>query len=608
MNAPTRPPKVTNDSVKSTGTAPPPRPPQSPLHRRWSDREFRDVLSRGLAAVRRSLFTIALFSFAVNTFVLAVPVYLFQISDRVLTSRSMDTLVMLTVIVIAALVMHVLIDIVRRFMLMRTAVEVESKLRPALLSAAAKSAQNGSSREFQVLGDLQQLRNFITGPVLLTMLDAPVAPLYLLAVFLVHPYLGSIVTGTGVILLAIAFANQRATAVPFGNASNFMMRANLQADAMARNAGALNAMGMIPEAVQIWNRETRESLKSQVLAQDRNIVLAGLSRLIRLMTQVALLGVGAWLTLRSELTGGMMIASSIIASRALAPVEGTIEGWRSCVGARGAYHRIKNLLQSSPLNFERLRLPKPHGLLTVERLLYVPPPDKRVILNGVTFQLNPGEALAIVGASGTGKSTLAKMLVGSIYPTAGTIRLDMMDLRNWDPRQFGESVGYLPQDVQLFPASIKANIGRMREDATDEAVFAAAELADIHEMVSQFPHGYETQIAMDGSPLSGGQKQRVGLARAFFGEPRLVVLDEPNSNLDVNGELALGRALIRARKKGITVIAITQRPTLLRSVDKIMVLTNGTVQAMGKRDEILPLISGQADKRPAAPLLDTLQG
>ncbi|MBV8406073.1 MAG: type I secretion system permease/ATPase [Alphaproteobacteria bacterium] len=608
MNAPTRPPKVTNDSVKSTGTAPPPRPPQSPLHRRWSDREFRDVLSRGLAAVRRSLFTIALFSFAVNTFVLAVPVYLFQISDRVLTSRSMDTLVMLTVIVIAALVMHVLIDIVRRFMLMRTAVEVESKLGPALLSAAAKSAQNGSSREFQVLGDLQQLRNFITGPVLLTMLDAPVAPLYLLAVFLVHPYLGSIVTGTGVILLAIAFANQRATAVPFGNASNFMMRANLQADAMARNAGALNAMGMIPEAVQIWNRETRESLKSQVLAQDRNIVLAGLSRLIRLMTQVALLGVGAWLTLRSELTGGMMIASSIIASRALAPVEGTIEGWRSCVGARGAYHRIKNLLQSSPLNFERLRLPKPHGLLTVERLLYVPPPDKRVILNGVTFQLNPGEALAIVGASGTGKSTLAKMLVGSIYPTAGTIRLDMMDLRNWDPRQFGESVGYLPQDVQLFPASIKANIGRMREDATDEAVFAAAELADIHEMVSQFPHGYETQIAMDGSPLSGGQKQRVGLARAFFGEPRLVVLDEPNSNLDVNGELALGRALIRARKKGITVIAITQRPTLLRSVDKIMVLTNGTVQAMGKRDEILPLISGQADKRPAAPLLDTLQG
>ncbi|MBS0517111.1 MAG: type I secretion system permease/ATPase [Proteobacteria bacterium] len=611
MNAVVRPASQTSKEPASPaggGQAPPP-PPNGPIQRRWSDREFQNVLGRGVAAVRKSLFTVAFFSFAVNTFVLAVPIYLFQISDRVLTSRSMDTLIMLTIIVIGALVMHVLIDIVRRFMLMRTAVELESKLGPAVLSAAAKSSQHGSSREFQVLSDLQQLRNFVTGPVLLTMLDAPVAPVYLFAVFLVHPYLGFIVSGTGMVLLGIAVFNQRATADPFGRAGVYMMRATLQADAMARNAGALNAMGMVPEAVQIWGRETRESLKAQVQAQDRNILLAGLSRLIRLLTQIALLGVGAWLTLRGELTGGMMIASSIVASRALAPVEGTIEGWRSFVSARTSYLRIKGLLQSSPLNFERLRLPKAHGLLTVERLLYVPPPNKKVILNGVSFQLNPGESLAIVGASGTGKSTLAKMLVGSIYPTAGSIRLDMMDLRNWDPRQFGESVGYLPQDVQLFPATIKANIGRMREDASDEAVFAAAELADIHEMVSQFPQGYETPITMDGTPLSGGQKQRVGLARAFFGDPRLVVLDEPNSNLDVAGELALGRALLRAKKKGITVVAITQRPALLRSVDKIMVLNNGTVQAMGLRDDILPLISGRAGKpQQGAGILDSLEG
>ena len=254
----------------------------------------------GSAIVRKSLITVALFSFAVNTLILAVPIYLFQISDRVLTSRSMDTLVMLTIVVVIALVMHVLVDIVRRIILMRTAVEVESKLGPAVLSAAAKASQNGSAAQFQVLGDLQQLRAFITGPVLLTMLDAPVTPLYLLAVFLVHPYLGFIVGATGLILLVHRHRQPAGDGGPFSLSNTYGMRANLQADAMARNAGVLNAMGMVPEAVQIWGRETRESLKTQVLAQDRNILLAGVSKLIRLMTQIGLLGVGAWLAVRGR--------------------------------------------------------------------------------------------------------------------------------------------------------------------------------------------------------------------------------------------------------------------------------------------------------------------
>jgi ATP-binding cassette subfamily C protein len=563
------------------------------LHQRMGDRDFREVLSKGLASCRHNLVTIGIFSIAVNLLVLSIPVYLFNVSDRVLTSRSVDTLVMLSTVVVGALAAHVLLDMMRRLILMRVAVDVESKLGAPVLSAAAKAAQNGSSREFQTLADLQQLRSFITGPVLLTMFDAPIAPAYLLVVFLIHPHLGFILSATSALLVVVALVNQKVTAVPFARAAAFGTRANLQAEAMARNAQVINAMGMIPEGVVFWGRETSESLKSQVLAQDRNIMMTGISKFIRLCTQIAILGWGATLALEQQLTGGMIIAASIVGSRALAPLEGTIEGWRSFVQARSAYARIKTLLQNSPLNLDRLRLPRAEGRLTVERILYVPPPNKKVILNGISFDLEPGESLAIVGASGAGKSTLARMLVGSIIPTAGNIRLDMMDLRNWDPRQFGESVGYLPQDVQLFPATIKANIARMREDATDEAIFDAAEMADIHEMISEFSQGYETQVAMDGAPLSGGQRQRIGLARAFFGNPRLIVLDEPNSNLDVHGEIALANALTRAKQRKITVVTITQRPALLKSVDKIMSIKAGAVQAIGKREDMLPILMGK---------------
>lgn len=572
------------------------------VQHRAVDRDFRQVLDKGLAMCRRNLITVAIFSFCANLLILCLPVYLFQLSDRVYTSRSTDTLVMLSVVVVAAIVAHVFLDMMRRFILVRVAVDAESKLGAPVLSAAARAAQTGSNREFQTLGDLQHLRAFITGPVILMMLDAPVAPIYLLAVFLIHPDLGIIVSTTGAALLTFAVLNQKITAVPYAQANTFAARANLAADSMARNAQVINAMGMIPEGVQIWGRETAESLKAQVTAQDRNYCMTAVSKLVRLCTQVAILGWGAWLSLHDELTAGMVIAASIVASRALAPVEGTIEGWRGFVQARSAYNRIKSLLQNSPLNVERLRLPNPTGRLAVERILYVPSATKKVILNGVSFHLEPGESLAIVGNSGAGKSTLARMLVGSIAPTAGNVRLDWMDLRNWDPRQFGESVGYLPQDVQLFPASIKANIARMREDASDEDVFEAAELADVHEMISQFPAGYETQVLVDGSPLSGGQKQRIGLARAFFGNPRLVVLDEPNSNLDTPGEMALARALRRAKDKAITIVAVTQRPALLQSVDKIMILKDGTSQAVGRREDMMALMNGGKQANSAPPI------
>ena len=477
---------------------------------------------------------------------------------------------------------------------MRTAVEVAVQLGAPILSAAARASLNGSGREYQTLGDLQQLRSFLVSGTLLSFLDAPMAPLFIVAVFLVHPHLGFIVVTSAAVAARHRGASTsgrppRALVKPI----SIRARRTCISNSMSRNSQIINALAMIPEAVKIWGRDTAGSLTAQVLAQDRNVAFASLSKAARLLTQVAMLGWGAFLAIEGHLTGGMVIAASIIAGRALAPVEGAIEGWNQVVQSRAAYGRIVNLLQSSPLNFERLNLPRPEGRLDVERLLFVPQGTKRVVLNGITFALAPGDSLAIIGNSGAGKTTLGKMLVGSILPTSGSVRLDLMDLRNWDQRQFGENIGYLPQDVQLFPGSIKANIARMREDATDADIYQAAMLADVHEMIATLPQGYETYVAADGAPLSGGQKQRIALARAFFGNPRMVVLDEPNSNLDSAGDTALARALAHAKENRITVITITQRPSLLRSVDKILLLTNGTVSMFGARQEVMNALAAR---------------
>jgi ATP-binding cassette, subfamily C, bacterial len=561
------------------------KPPQ--FHRRVGPTDFGQSLAAGVAAVRRNLLMVMVFTFATNILILAIPIYLFQISDRVLTSRSVDTLVMLTVVILGAIVLYAIFDAVRRFILMRTAVEVAVQLGAPILSAAARASLHSNGREYQTLGDLQTLRAFLTSGTLMSFLDVPFAPIFILGVFLVHPDLGMIVIVTALTLLVLAMVNQRLTARHFTEANMHQSRANLHLDSMSRNSQIINALAMIPEAVRIWGKDTAGSLKSQVLAQDRNIITASISRGVRLLTQVLILGWGAHLAIQGDITGGMVIMSSIIAGRALAPIEGAIEGWNSFAMAQSAYGRISTLLRNSPLNMERLRLPRPEGRLDVERLLYVPFGTKTVVLNGISFSLQPGESLAVIGNSGAGKTTLGKMLVGSLLPTSGSVRLDLMDLRNWDQRQFGENVGYLPQDVQLFPGTIKENIARMRADASDAQIFEAARLADVHDMIANLPHGYETIVAADGAPLSGGQKQRIALARAFFGAPRFLVLDEPNSNLDTGGDLALARAVERAKASKITVVVITQKPSLLQHVDKIMLLAEGAVALFGTRTQVL---------------------
>ena len=563
------------------------------FHKRVSEPDIAGALGATIRRIWANILGVLLFSGVSNMLVLAIPIYLFQISDRVLTSRSIDTLVMLTVVIVGAVLLQVVFDAIRRGMLLRSSVDISARLGAPILSAAARASLQSAGQEYQTLGDLQQVRSFLVSGTLLSLLDLPFAPLFILAIFLVHPHLGLMVLTTAVLLMAIAMMNQRATAKSFAEANRHLSRANLHLDSMMRNSQIINALAMIPEAVTIWGRDAASSMTAQVRAQDRNIAFAGASRAVRLLTQVGLLGWGAYLALHGEITGGMVIAASIIAGRALAPIEGAIEGWNHVLLSRAAYGRISALLKSSPLNQQRLKLPHPEGRLDVERLLYVPNGTKRVVLNAITFSLNPGASLAIVGNSGAGKTTLGKMLVGSILPTSGSVRLDLMDLRNWDQRQLGQCIGYLPQDVQLFPGTIKDNIARMRPDARDEEIYQAAVLADVHDMIAKLPEGYETIVAADGSPLSGGQKQRIGLARAFFGGPRLVVLDEPNSNLDTAGDRALSRAMALAKKDGITMIVVTQKYQLLQDVDNIMLLADGQIAAFGARDQMLERLASR---------------
>jgi ATP-binding cassette subfamily C protein len=565
-----------------------------PLHgsggraERESARAFAlDPMTAWQTVARHHVGVVAIFSVVINLFLLTLPIYLFQISDRVLTSRSLDTLLMLSVVAFGFVAVLSTLDILRRQVLGRLATHMEALLGGAVLASIVNNARAGEGGNILALRSLQQARNFISSPVMLLLIDAPLTPLYLGVIFLIHRDLGFIALASGLLLFAIALLNQRATADPLSRAGLHAGKADTAAEALARNSQVINAMGMLSESIRHWGQEQARALTVQSRALDRNFWISGVSKFVRLLAQITILGWGAFLALNAELTGGMMIAAAIIAGRALQPLEGMIEGWRSFVQARTAYGRVRATVQALQNEKPKLRLPRPEGRVSVERVLYLPPGSKEPVLNGVSFALEPGESLAIVGPSGSGKSTLARILVGCLVPTAGKVRLEGTELRNWDRRQFGEYTGYLPQEVELFPGSIKENVCRMRDDMPDASIYEAAVLTGIHDMVCQLPNGYETVLDRGGAPLSGGQKQRIALARAFFGNPALVVLDEPNSNLDAAGEQALTETLARAKERRVTIAVVTLRPALLSSVDKVLILRSGRMEAFGPPGEVL---------------------
>lgn len=548
--------------------------------------------------LRRNLIFVGLFSLVINLLMLTIPIYLFQVSDRVLSSRSVDTLVMLSALALVFIGVLSLLDVMRKRILGRLATQAGTILGGPVLAGLIDQAKLTDGGNTQILRNLHNVRSFISGPVMLMMFDAPMAPLYFLAVFLIHPQLGMIAVGSSILLLIIAVLNQKLTSVAFGRAGAHALQADDHAEALARNTQVVNAMGMLNEGLLQWGRQQAPALIHQLRALDRNYWISGLSKFVRLTTQIGMLGWGGYLALSGQVTGGMMIAASIIAGRALQPVEGMIEGWRTLVGTREAYQKVVSVLSALENEQPRLQLPKPKGRVTVEKLLYMRAGSKEPVLNGINFELQAGESMAVIGPSGSGKSTLARMLVGCLQPTAGAVRLDGTDLRNWDRRQFGEVTGYLPQEVELFPGSIKENVSRMRTDLPDGAIYEATVLSGVHDMITHLPSGYETKLDGSGAPLSGGQKQRVALARAFYNAPSLVVMDEPNSNLDAQGEHALTETINRAKAQQITVVVITQRPALLNSVDKVLLLRNGRIETFGTPKEVLHRLVPQS--APAA--------
>lgn len=538
------------------------------------------------------------FAFVINLLMLVTPLYSLQVLDRVLGSRNLNTLLLLSLIIAFVYFVHMLMQIARSFTLIKVGEWLDNTLSPIIfghsISASATKINPASS---QMLRDFQTLKTFLTSTGINTVFDAPWSIVYIIVLFLIHPYIGFITIAGAVIIVSLAFFNAIATNKTLEEAIEFSIKGMGQADIANRNAEAVEAMGMIRNVKKNWAKFNEASLAKQSVASYGNGILSNISGFVRNIMQMAVTGTGAYVVVTTsgqDMTPGHMIASSIIVGRALAPFGNAIGMWKSISGAMKAYKTINESFDKHHERDQAMPIPHVDGHLTVENVYYAAPipqgmpqpPMPIHILKGVSFSLQPGEVLAVIGPSAAGKSTLAKLIVGVWEASSGALRLDGGDVFTWNRENFGEHVGYLPQGIELFSGTIKQNIARMQDKVDPELVIETAKMCGAHEMILRLPDGYDTDIGQGGANLSGGQRQRVALARAFYGNPKLVVLDEPNANLDEAGEEALANALKEARKKNISVIVISHRPSVLSAVDKVMVIQDGAVASFGTRKEI----------------------
>jgi PrtD family type I secretion system ABC transporter len=543
-------------------------------------------LEQAMRDCRSAFAVVALFSLIINVLMLASPIYMLQIYDRVLTTGHIETLSLLTLIIGTALLVMCALDSVRTGITVRAGLWLNDRLGPVLVASGVQARLEGDGAGAQPLRDLSQVQGFIATQGLTAFFDAPWVPVFVALIWILHPLLGMIALLAAILLFMLTLGNELATRPATLAANQALIRATQQADVAIRNAEVVRAMGMLPAMIERWRVTNAASVDGLRRASERGGFIVASSKFVRFFVQIAILGVGALLVLRGELTSGAMIAASILLGRALAPFEMAMGAWRNFTATRIAYARLKTHLQAYSHCVERTRLPAPTGRLTIDRLSYVSPITRQPILQHVSFAVEPGEAVAVIGPSAAGKSTLCRFLVGLLAPSSGKVRLDGAELGHWDPDQLGRYIGYLPQDVELFAGTVRENIARMTK-AEDEEVVEAAILAHAHHMIAALPDGYETHIGDGGARLSGGQRQRIGLARAVFGDPRLIILDEPNANLDQAGEAALAAAVAELKARGKALLIVGHRPSTIAQADRILWLREGRVELFGPRDEVL---------------------
>lgn len=545
-----------------------------------------------------------LFSFFVNLLMFVGPLYMLQIYDRVLTSRNETTLMVISVVAVALLVTYGLLEFVRSRMLVRAGLQFDSILsRPLFDRVARMQLVNPNNGSRTALGDADKVRSFITGQGVLAFFDVPWTPIFLILCFAFHPWLGWVATGGTVVIFILALLNEFLTRNDLKAANTEGQKASEFAGATMQNAEVIRAMGMQDALAERWKTKRDGMLISQAHASDWAGAVMASSKFVRMSLQVAILGTGGYLAMNGQISPGVMIAASIVMGRALAPVEQAVGQWKEFVAARQSNARLKKLFETIADEPERLQQQMPTGHLSAEGVTTVVPGTRDMILRAVSFDLPAGQTLALIGPSGSGKSTLARHLVGVGDPVNGSIRLDGVELSHWERNQLGAAIGYLPQDMKLFAGSVAENISRFKDDASDEEIIEAAKKAGAHEMISGLSEGYATQIGNDGARLSGGQRQRVGLARALFGNPCLVVLDEPNSNLDSEGEKALAQCLNQLKEKGTSVVLVTHKTNILGATDLTLILKDGMVQKFAPTKELL-----QTQKQTQPIQISTAQG